>query len=167
MRRAIALILGSVVLPCEAQVESSIAAERFVEHGAAYVMRECDLKRGKCGSHKLQIVESRIIEPNDQRMLLKTLAAPGLTIQATFLSVGKATKVDVPELEVTGGQWPLMHGLKVGDTRASVLALLGQPSGSTHQGPCIEYYVARIEATATLCFSEGRLEKVHWVYWRD
>lgn len=162
-----AALVGVWLTSAHAQVAPSRAAERFIETGAAHAIARCDVLKGLCGRQVLAVTSAGIIAPNDQRMLRKTLAAPGLVIEATFTPVEMPIRYDIAEVFVQSNAWPLLLDLKIGSSRERVVQELGQPNGAVHQQPCIEYHLPRTESTAAFCFRDNRLQSVRWVHWRD
>jgi hypothetical protein len=95
------------------------------------------------------------------------MSAIGLSVGVTFElptqdTPGRPSAL-IGDLEVTTLRWPLLGGLRLGDSRAKLLSALGRPSARNE--PCWDY--ADSPDVVSFCFKRDRLASVRWSFFID
>lgn len=141
----------------------SKAAERFIDRGADFVLKDCrqPLPVRACSQGKLVRVGplQRLVDSNSgERFTYQEFEFAGMRYD---FRDGR-----VVILTVTGSQWPAYSNLGVGSARSKVLAALGRPTSL--DGSMVEYCKESVSDCVTFTFDRtGVATSVSWGFYYD
>jgi hypothetical protein len=166
----LAALAAGVAWTCVASAQSAPltpAASAFLRQGPAHALAGCDLWRHRCGSDRLVVTDSNEGEANDVPRRAEGMTGPGLMLGITFeLALPGSNDRPHPLFElvrVSTSRWPLAQSLRLGDSSARVLRILGGPT--VRAEGCWSY--REDPDGVTLCFERDRLAMVQWDFFVD
>jgi hypothetical protein len=151
---------------------SKKSADEFVSKGYNFTLKQCNLPE-TCGGKRAQQKQRKVrITSNDLRVDQRTLSFAGLTVELWYVleySPGKRSlepykKPEILALTVTGSDWPVMYGLRVGMPRSAVVKKLGDGGGKNE---CHEYVNEEKQDGVTICYKNDRIKSIQWTPWND
>ena len=136
------------------------------------MLQACQLPSSCGGKPPIEKSSQRRETSNDLTVDERMLRFDGLELHIWYVleySPGKRVKKPyssprILRVHVTGPQWPVPHGLRVGTPKAAVFRKLGHGRGP---GECTEYVNDARQDSVTICFASGKVKSIEWDPWND